>query len=533
MHLKSDTTTANAHFATVPTISRSRNAFSIAERHLTTMQFDYLYPIWNEFIKPGDTYSITDIISARLNTQAQVLYDDLYFDVHAWFVPMRLIQTNWARFQFNAQPLGPTQDNSSLTTPRITLSGLGAGGFVSKTLYDYIGMPTKIDYSADTRNINNYVARAYNLIWNENYRDQNLQEDVVVDLDDGPDSPTDYVLLKRGRRHDMFSSCLTAAQKGTAQTIPLGTSAPIKGGATNTYVGVYDSSGTARNLSVNNTSPPVSQIYNAAAEATTAQLYADLSSAVSATLNQVRTSYAVQHLLEADARGGTRDVEAIQHRYGVTVPDFRMQRPEYLGGQTFTFDGHIVPQTSATGLTGGTTPASNLTQFSQTMSAFNVNHSFVEHGIFMILISARSNITYQEGLKRQFSYRTRYDFYQPEFSNLGEVAVLNQEIYAQGTSADLTTFGYQEYGYEDRYGMNRVSGEFRSNYATSKDSKHLADDYSSLPALNAAWIVSNTAISRNIVVSAATADPIELNTLVKGVKARVMPMYSVPGLNRL
>lgn len=151
MHLKSDTTTANAHFATVPTISRSRNAFSIAERHLTTMQFDYLYPIWNEFIKPGDTYSITDIISARLNTQAQVLYDDLYFDVHAWFVPMRLIQTNWARFQFNAQPLGPTQDNSSLTTPRITLSGLGAGGFVSKTLYDYIGMPTKIDYSADTR----------------------------------------------------------------------------------------------------------------------------------------------------------------------------------------------------------------------------------------------------------------------------------------------------------------------------------------------------------------------------------------------
>lgn len=563
MHLKTDTGVMS-HYARVPTITRPRNAFSIAERHLTTIQFDYLYPIAWKYIYPGDTLSVTEAIMARLHTQAQTLYDDLYFDVHSWFVPMRLIQTNWARFQFNAQPTGPSQDNSALTTPRITLSGLGAGGFVAKTLYDYIGMPTEVDLSADTLNINNYVARAYNLIWNENYRDQNLQNAVTVDLDEGPDDPTNYVLLRRGRRHDIFSSCLTAAQKGTAVSLPLGSTAPVYGPGTATATangGIFQAwnstdtaaqfgplsksagaltaslgtalwAGLAAGDTASNLHLGTAAQYTSAGSAY-APPYADLAAATSATLNQVRSSYAVQHLLEADARGGTRDVESIAHRWGVQVPDFRLQRPEYLGGTTFTFDGHVVPQTSATGLTGGTTPAANLTQFSQAISAHQVNHSFVEHGVFMILISARSNVTYQEGLQRELSYRTRYDWYQPEFANLGEVAVLNKEIYTQGTAADNDTFGYQEYAYELRYGLNRVSGEFRSNYATSLDSKHLADDYSSLPTLGSTWIVSNTAISRNLVVSAATSDPIELNCFMQGRIARTLPMYSIPGLHRL
>lgn len=538
MHLRTDTS-SEQHFSRVPTISRSRNAFSIAEKHVTTIQFDYLYPLYWKYIYPGDTLSISQAIMARLQTQIGPLYDDLYADIHAWFVPMRLLQTNWARFQFNAQPTGPSQDNSSLTTPKITTTSL-TGGFVAKTLYDYLGFPTETGtLAADGEHINNYLGRCYNFIWNENYRDQNLQTQVVVDVDDGPDNPADYVLLKRGKRHDRFTSCLTALQKGTAATIPLGTTAPVYAsgnlkltqGTDDRTLRMNSGSGTVA-WDVNPTATSNNVRAGTVASTSDTGLLANLAAATSASVNLLRSSIAIQHLLEADARGGTRDVEAIQHRWGVTVPDFRLQRPEYLGGATFSFDGHLVPQTSAT---SGSNYQASLAQFSDSLMSWNVNHSFVEHGVFMILISCRSNITYQEGLQRELSYRTRYDWYQPEFANLGEVAVLNKEIYFQGAgaAADQQTFGYQEYGYELRYSMNRVTGEMRSNYATSLDSRHMADDYSALPTLGSAWIVSNTAISRNIAISAATADPIQLNTLVAGRIARTLPMYSIPGLLRL
>lgn len=213
-----------------------------------------------------------------------------------------------------------------------------------------------------------------------------------------------------------------------------------------------------------------------------------------------------------------------------SVPDFRLQRPEYLGGMTWTFDGHVVPQTSET----GTTPQANLTQFSQSRNDFHIDHSFVEHGVFMILLSCRSNMTYQGGLARELSYKTRYDFNQPEFANIGEVAMYNQELSVAGSANDTLVYGYNEYGYELRYSENQVSGEMRSNFPTSKDSKHMAYDFSNTTVpLSDAFITSFTPIERNIVVNPSVADPIELNCLASGKIARTLPMYSIPGLYRL
>lgn len=537
MFLSSDTS-QNAHYAQVPTISRQRNSFSIAEKHVTTMQFDYLFPMFHKYIYPGDTLSIQMNQMVRLQTQVSDLFDDLYIDLHAWFVPMRLIHNNWARFQFNTKET-INQDNSGLTTPKIDLSTIpGGASFPAKGIYDYFGFPTKATFAGSTQHINNYLGRAYNLIWNENYRDENLQNPVPVDKGDGPDNVTNYNMLRRGKRHDKFTSALPFLQKGN----PVG--ARIMGTAPVTTTGQTPriTGGGITNANLESALSP-SRI-NAAGNFSTVTtlawgdqtgLQADMTAGLSYMLiNDLRLSASVQQLLEADARGGTRDVESIMHRWGVQVPDFRMQRPEYLGGTTFDFDGTVVPATAGYTTGSDELPQAHLTAFSQAMNSFNVTHSFVEHGVFMILSSARSNITYQQGLQRELSYKTRFDFYQPEFANIGEVAVKSKEVEWDGYDATGdTTFGYQEYAYELRYGENRVTSEMRSSHPQSLDYKHMATDFGGSPTLNSGFITSTTAIDRNIVVASGTSDPIQVNMVTKGTIARTLPMFSIPGITRL
>ena len=396
---------------------------------------------------------------------------------------------------------------------------------------------------ASSQHINVYAPLAYNLTWNTNYRDENLQNPVAFDPTLTTYNYSDFNLLYRGRRHDKFTSSLPWVAKGILPVVPINGTAPVTGigkkngdfsianasaretnGTTQTYTIASNIDGTA---ATNNEYYVLGSAVNNGYPRIFANLTAGLSYLL---LNDFRTTASVQQLLEADARGGTRDVESIKHRWGVQVPDYRVQRPEYLGGQTFSFDGHVVPSTVET----ATNPQAHLTAFSQAMNTFNVTHSFVEHGIFMILVSCRSNLTYQQMLNREFSYQTRYDWYQPEFANVGEIAVKNKERRAIGTDVtDNGAYGYQEYAYWMRYDDNMVTAEMRSSYPQSLDYKHMAFDEAGLPPLNGTNIQSYTPIDRNIVVASGTSDPIQINSLIKGTIARTLPMYSVPGLTRI
>jgi hypothetical protein len=415
------------------------------------------------------------------------------------------------------------------------------GGYTSLSLQDYMGLPTLI---ANITHSNLHL-RAYNLIYNEWFRDQNLQGVITVDNGDGPDDPTNYVLLRRGKRHDYFTSCLPWPQKdrGVPVEIPLGTTAPVLSngfaprfglvGSPTTNYGILTFAGTSGpppvgNLTIQSgsgTIPNFSQL----AYGTQTGLYADLTDASAATINQLREAFQIQKMYERDARGGTRYVEIIKSHFNVISPDFRLQRPEYLGGGSSPININPVAQTSGTGLTGQDTPQGNLSAFG-TVSA--INHGFVksftEHCLIIGMVSVRADYTYQQGMNRLWSRQTRFDFYWPALSHIGEQAVLNQEIYVQGTSDDGNVFGYQERFAEYRYKPSIITGAFRSNYSTPLDAWHLSQDFGSLPTLGPDFIVENPPMSR---IKAVTTEPDFIFDSFFHLKcARPMPVYGVPGL---
>ena len=443
--------TASQHFSQAPSINNiQRSVFNRDHGHKTTFDAGYLVPVLVDEVLPGDSMKLKMTSFARLSTQIVPIMDNLFCDVHFWFVPSRLVWDNWERFNGAQDNPG---DSISYLVPSLALP---AGGFAVGSVGDYFGIPTGVA-SAGTSKINVLPFRAYNLIYNQWYRDENLQNSVTFRKTDSGDSWSDFALLRRGKRHDYFTSALPNPQKGSsAVTLPLGTIAPVKSDSTQIQVRNLGNPALDRGVYVAGVNPALVTDGGTPAGATTAifgtntGLYADLSTATAATINSIRTAVTIQQLLERDARGGTRYTEILLSHFGVVSPDFRLQRPEFLGGGSTRVGITPVAQTNATGATG--TPQANLASFGTfSHDGVGFSKSFVEHGYIIGLISVRADLNYQQGLNKMWSRSTRYDFYWPTLAHLGEQAILNREIYMQDTSADSNVFGYQERYAEYRY----------------------------------------------------------------------------------
>jgi len=531
----------NVHqFSMVPKAEIPRSSFIREYTHKTTFDENYLVPIYVDEVLPGDTFSLRMTGFARLATPIFPVMDNMYLDTFFFFVPNRLVWTHWVNFM--GEQANPA-DSIAYTIPTFGIAA--SAPYAVFSLQDYMGLPTAGMFATGTASFNALPLRAYNKIWNDWFRDENLQNSVTVQVDDGPDSNANYTLLKRGKRHDYFTAALPWTQKGgVAITIPLGTSAPVKGigysGAIAPVAGgaMKESGGNTRGYtwqSGTNTAAVINMEMTTNTTSAFPTIYADLTAATGATINALRQSFQIQKLLERDARGGTRYTEIVRSHFGVISPDARLQRSEYLGGGTTPINISPIPQTSATGLTGGTSPLGNLAAYGTALAHdHGFTQSFTEHGYIIGLANIRADITYQQGLRKMWSRSTRYDFYFPAFAMLGEQAILNQEIYCQGipgpgASTDAGTFGYQERWAEYRYFPSMITGAFRSTYATPLDTWHLAEKFTALPTLSSTFIQANAPVGRISAVNTAGTHFI-FDSLFKIKTTRCMPLYSVPGL---
>ena len=538
-----------SHFAMVPKNDVPRSTFKTEHTYKTTFDFDYLVPIHVDEVLPGDVHRGNMFVFARLANLLFPLMDNLTVESFFFFVPSRLVWSNWVKMM--GQQTNPA-DSIAFTLPQVVSA---AGGFPVASVYDYMGLPTVGQVGgAATVSVNSLPLRAYMRIWNEWFRDENLQvsEPGGTDVSDGPNVVGAFLLLKRNKRHDYFTSCLPWPLKGGVEiSLPMGGQATVKTNATNLLTGAQPGlkfllAAAGGNpvgdnaLKIDNANQTVgvaSVVIGASTNnpAYPSNLYADLSTATGATINAMRLSIATQQFLEKDARGGTRYTELLKNHFGVTPEDARLQRPEYIGGGRSSVQTQAIPQTSASRLTGSTTDLGSLTAQAVAAAQHSFTYHATEHGYIIGLVNVSGDVTYQQGLHRMWTRSTRFDFYWPTFAHLGEQAVRNDELYCVGTTAgtDALTFGYQERWAEYRYRPSRITGLFKSTSALNIDEWHASQQFLALPTLNTTFITQATPATRFLAAGALSVNQAILFDSVFSISCtRPVPVYSVPGLTR-
>ena len=568
----------NSHFSKNPQVDIRRSRFDRSHSVKLSGNVGDLIPFYCDEVLPGDTFQIDTSKLVRLQTLVTPVMDNIYLDTYYFFVPCRLVWEHWREMmgENTSAPWFPDVEYSvpQVTSPPRVLGDNPESGWAEGTIADYMGIPPGVDGLS----VSALPFRAYALIYNEWFRDENLQTPQSVPVGDGVTTGSNDSSglfqavkggypLKAGKFRDYFTSCLPSPQKGPDVLLPLGQVAPVVSGSTlaNGY-GYVDpefynkqfknpssSALMASSMAFYGLAPGETELTsldngrNGSLVAFNgrlgdrvdsgtqsnlslfpANLWADLQNATAATINQLRLAFQIQRIYEKDARGGTRYIEILSNHFGVTSPDSRLQRPEYLGGNRMLINVNQVVQNSES----ATTPQGTTTAYSLTVDTHSdFTQSFVEHGFLIGLCVARYDHTYQYGIERFFSRKTRFDYYWPSLANIGEQPVYNREIYAVGTSSDDGVFGYQEAWADYRYKPNRVCAEMRSSSKKSLDAWHLADDYDALPKLSPEWIREDkTNVDRALAVTSRTANQFFGDFYIKNLCTRPMPVFSIPGL---
>lgn len=544
----------NNRFSQIPNSLIQRSVFDRSHDYKTTMNAGYLIPFFVDEVLPGDTFKLRVNAFVRMNTLVAPFMDNVYMDTFFFFVPTRLVWDNWQRFCGEQKNPG---DSTDFLIPSLS----GKATFTNGSIYDYMGLPTNVELDPVYTPINALPFRAYNLIYNEWFRDENLIDSISVPTGDGPDPIQYYTLRKRAKRHDYFTSALPWPQKGPSVEISLTGEAPVYGNTRSLGLYSYHNDGgticnaglvakpTTDNTTFTSNINLISTAYDVQvgqgisnipregpnyrvfgvvpkAKANESGLVCGLDDVSAVSINDLRQAFQIQKFYEKWARGGSRYTETLRVMFNVVSPDARLQRPEYLGGTHSRVN--VVP-TAQTSSTDSVSPQSNLSAFGVLGdSAHGFNKSFVEHGYVIGLCCLRADITYQQGLNRMWSRRQLFDFYWPTLAHLGEQVVYNREIYTQGTADDNGVFGYQERYAEYRYKPSMITGKLRSTDAQSLDVWHLAQKFDSLPKLNQDFIEENPPIRRVIAVQ---NEPQFFADFWFDLKtSRPMPVYSVPGL---